>query len=686
MPLGGWPVSLRQRRGADPSKMTYLAGVERAAGPEEGSLLWEPRPESFEKSRMSDYLGWLERERGLSKVGYQQLWEWSTTSIESFWDSIWSYFGVVGDRGLGSVLEGRTMPGARWFEGASLNYAENALRGPLGGETALVAYSELRPPLQLSGDELRLQVGSVAAHLRQMGVGVGDRVAAYLPNIPEAVVACLATVSLGAIWSSCSPDFGERAVLDRFQQIGPKVLFAADGYRYGGRDFDRRGLVEKLESSLPSLEQLVAVPYLFREGAEPRPGRRSWAEVARDAQEPEFAAVPFDHPLWILYSSGTTGLPKPLVHSHGGIVLEHLKVLGLHADLGRGDRSFWFTTTGWMMWNYLISGLLVGASPVLYDGSPAEPDLGRLWSMAADAGVTHFGTSAAHLSACMKSGVRPGEQFDLTSLRFLGSTGSPLSPGTFEWVYRSVKQDLWLASLSGGTDLCTAFVLGCPGLPVRAGVIQCRALGARVEAFDQGGKAVTDEVGELVICEPMPSMPVFFWGDAEGRRYRDSYFSTYPGVWRHGDWIRVRVDGGVVIYGRSDSTVNRHGVRMGTSEIYRVVEEIREIEDSLVVDIAQPEGDSYLALFVTLAQGEALTDRLVAEVKAEIRSQVSPRHVPDLVQQVARIPRTLSGKKLEVPIKRILEGAAPEQVLDLDAVDEPGSLSPFVELARVLSA
>jgi len=649
-------------------------------------LLWEPRPESLNKSRMSDFSAWLEREQGVAQSGYQLLWEWSTTNLELFWESIWNYFDVVGSRGAGRALASRTMPGAQWFAGASLNYAESALRGAGNAEQALVAYSELRPVQQLSGTELRLQVGSVAAQLRQMGVGVGDRVAAYLPNIPEAVVACLATVSQGAIWSSCSPDFGERAVLDRFQQIEPKVLFAVDGYRYGGRDFDRRELIRRLRAGLPSLEELVIVPYLGEEWSAPTHPTRNWTELVQDPQEPRSVAVPFSHPLWILYSSGTTGLPKPIVQSHGGIVLEHLKVLGLHADLKPGDKSFWFTTTGWMMWNYLISGLLVGACPVLYDGSPAEPDLGRLWQLAADAKVTHFGTSAAHVSACMKSGVQPAAQFDFAPMRFLGATGSPLSPAAYGWLYQEVKRDLWVASLSGGTDLCTAFVLGCPGLPVRAGVIQCRALGARVEAFDQAGNAVIDEVGELVIREPMPSMPVFFWGDRDGHRYWDSYFASYPGVWRHGDWIRIRSDGGVVIYGRSDATVNRHGVRMGTSEIYQVVEGIRVIQDSLVVDVTQPHGDSCLALFVTLAPGEVMTDRLVAEVKGQLRSQLSPRHVPDLIRQVGRIPRTLSGKKLEVPIKRILEGAEPGQALDLDAVADPDTLAPFLELARTLGA
>ena len=669
--------------------MAYVAGVNPRSAPDEGALLWEPRPEQVQRSRLADYYLWLGRERDRDREvaprDYQQLWEWSTSFIESFWDSIWRYFEVVGHRGPGPVLENRALPGARWFRGASLNYAENALRGASGSAPALVAYSELRPAVSLSAEELRLQVGSVAAHLHRMGVGTGDRVAAYLPNIPEAVIACLATVSLGAIWSSCSPDFGERAVLDRFQQIQPKVMFAVDGYRYGGRDFDRRELAGRLKAALPTLAHLVEVPYLH--GAEPSGlGTRRWAQLVGDPVEPQFAAVPFDHPLWILYSSGTTGLPKPIVHGHGGIVLEHLKVLALHADLGPGDRSFWFTTTGWMMWNYLVSGLLVGACVVLYDGSPAEPDLNRLWSLAAEAQVTHFGTSAGHLGACVKAGVRPAERYELAGMRFLGSTGSPLSPAGFDWVYRSVKHDLWLASLSGGTDLCTAFVLGCPELPVRAGVIQCRGLGAKVEAFDQAGEPVVGKVGELVITEPMPSMPVYFWGDRDGRRYQESYFATYPGVWRHGDWVTLREDGGVVIHGRSDSTINRHGVRMGTSDIYRVVEEMAEIADSLVVDVAQPSGDSRMALFVALAPGSILTDDLVAAIGGRIRSQISPRHTPDLIQAVGRIPHTLSGKKLEVPIKRILEGAAPEQVLDLDAVDDRDALTPFLELARSRSA
>ncbi|MGH7640638.1 MAG: acetoacetate--CoA ligase [Candidatus Dormibacteria bacterium] len=655
-------------------------------GPEEGTLLWRPQPGSFASSRMGSYVNWLKQNRGTGSLAYEQLWGWSTAHLEDFWDSLWDYFRVLGERGEGPVLERRQMPGAAWFPEARLNYAENALRGAEGLEVALEAHSELRPPRRVSGPSLRRQVGSLASHLQRLGVGPGDRVAAYLPNIPEAVTGFLATASLGAIWSSCSPDFGEQAVLDRFQQISPKVLLAVDGYRYGGRDFDRRGLVERLRRQLPSLVAVIQVPYLFADEVAPAAGALAWSGLLRDEANPAFRRVGFQWPLWILYSSGTTGLPKPIVQGHGGILLEHLKVLGLHADLGRGDRNFWFTTTGWMMWNYLVSSLLVGATPVLYDGSPVAPQPDRLWRLAADARITHFGTSAAHLGGSLKAGLSPKRQFDLSALRFLGSTGSPLSPAAFAWAYREVKEDLWMVSLSGGTDLCTAFLLGCPGKEVRAGVIQCRGLGANIEAFDESGRPVVDKVGELVIRDPMPSMPVRLWGDEDDRRYRQSYFERYPGIWRHGDWIRLRPDGGVVIYGRSDSTLNRHGVRIGTSEIYRVVEAMPEVEDSLVLEIGGGGGESQLWLFVVPAKEGTVDEGLVRRIKAQVREQVSPRHVPDEVRNVARIPRTLSGKKLEVPLRRILEGSEVEVALDPATVADPQSLAPFLELARELAA
>ncbi|MHB1626003.1 MAG: acetoacetate--CoA ligase [Candidatus Dormibacteria bacterium] len=645
----------------------------------EGELLWEPTTELRRDCRLSSYRDWLESDLNLRFDDYQQLWQWSTEELEAFWVSVWRFFGVAAHAPYRMPLRQRSMPGARWFEGATLNYAEHALLAV--NSEAVVAISENGDVRQLSGSELRRQVAAVASHLRELGVGMGDRVAAYVPNIPEALVGFLACASIGAIWSSCSPDFGERAVLDRFQQIEPVVLLAVDGYRYGGRDFDRREVVLRLREGLPTVRHLIEVRYLFPDKPAFAPGSTTWPEIVAREAELEFTAVPFDHPLWVVYSSGTTGLPKPIVHGHGGILLEHLKALALHADLGPASRFFWFTTTGWMMWNYLVSGLLVGATVILYDGSPVHPEPDRLWRLIDETGITHFGTSAGLIAASMKAGLAPKAHLNLSSLRFLGSTGSPLSPDGFAWVYKEVKQDLWLSSLSGGTDLCTAFLLGCPWLPVRSGVIQCRGLGARVEAFNRSGAAVIGEVGELIITAPMPSMPIYFWGDRDGKRYRESYFELYPGLWRHGDWVKIRPDGGAVIYGRSDSTINRHGVRMGTAEIYRAIEEMEEIQDCLVVDVPTDGKDSYMPLFVVLGSGVTLDEALVAKLKARIRDAVSPRHVPDLVMAVPEIPKTLSGKKLEIPVKRILQGVGTTDLLSLDAVQNPQALEPFFRLA-----
>ncbi len=648
----------------------------------EGDLLWEPSVELLRTSRLTGYRDWLKSTRGLQFTTYPELWEWSTSEPGAFWESIWEFFSVRSHTPFQVSLGDRSMPGAHWFEGSTLNYAEHALKSAEPGPDSVLAVSELGEHSRLSGSELRRQVAAVAAHLRESGVGVGDRVAAYLPNITEALVGFLATASIGAVWSSCSPDFGEQAVLDRFRQIEPVVLLAVDGYRYGGREFDRRQVVSRLREGLPSVTEVIEVPYLFPNGAAFIAGSSRWESVvARDAGL-QFEAVPFDHPLWVLYSSGTTGLPKAIVHSHGGILLEHLKALALHADLGSGSRFFWFTTTGWMMWNYLVGGLLVGATVILYDGSPNHPGPDRLWRLIEELRITHFGTSAGHIAASMQAGLRPRRDLDLRCLRFLGSTGSPLSPAGFDWVYREVKQDLWLSSLSGGTDLCTAFLLGSPWLPVRSGVIQCRGLGARVEAFDPSGGVLIDEVGELVITEPMPSMPIYFWGDRDGGRYQESYFATYPGVWRHGDWIKIRADGGAVIYGRSDSTINRHGVRMGTSEIYRALEAMPEILDCLAVDIPRAPQGSFMPLFVVLAPDVALDPALIAAIRLRIRDTVSPRHVPDLVMAVSEIPKTLSGKKLEVPVKRILQGMRPSDVVSLEAVQNPEALEQFRRLAE----
>jgi acetoacetyl-CoA synthetase len=650
--------------------------------------LWEPSAELVERSRLREYMRWLEAERGLSFGTYEELWRWSVSDLEGFWGSIWDFFDVQADGGYEQVLRSRTMPGAEWFAGAGLNYAEHVFAGKKDAEAAILHASELRELGELGWGELRAQVAATAAGLRALGVERGDRVVAYMPNIPEAIVAFLATASIGAVWSSCSPDFGPASVIDRFAQIEPKALYAVDGYRYGGKDFDRRETLAQLQAAMPSLERTVVLPYL---GLDPdlsllRDTMR-WDELLTSGEGADltFERVPFDHPLWVLYSSGTTGLPKAIVQSQGGILLEHLKKLHLHVDAHPGDRLFWFTTTGWMMWNFLVSGLLTRAAIVLYDGNPGHPDMGVLWDLAERAAVTMFGTSASYIAACMKAGVEPGAGRDLDRLKAVGSTGSPLSPEGFDWIYEHIGDDTWLFSTSGGTDLCTAFVGGVALRPVYRGELQGRALGAAVEAWNEAGNSVVDEVGELVVTEPMPSMPVFFWGDDERQsRYRASYFEHYPGVWRHGDWIEITSRGTAVIYGRSDSTINRSGIRMGTSEIYRAVLGLDEIVDALVVDIPRPGTEGWMPLFVVMREGAEVDDALRKEIAKRIRSQCSPRHVPDEVFQIAEVPRTLSGKALEVPVKRILMGTPAEQAASRGSLANPASLDYFVELAASL--
>jgi len=655
----------------------------------EPEVLWRPPAELVERARMTEYMRWLEAERGLRFDGYEELWRWSVADLDGFWSSIWEFFGVAADGDPAPVLASREMPGAHWFPGTALNYAENAFAGKDDGEVAILAASELRELEELSWGELRERVAACAAGLRGLGVGRGDRVVAYMPNVPEAIVAFLATASLGAVWSSCSPDFGPASVIDRFAQIEPKVLFAVDGYRYGGKDFDRRGTLAELQAAMPSLERTVVLPYL-----DPEPDLSglgdagTWGELlaAGAGAELRFERVPFEHPLWVLYSSGTTGLPKAIVQGQGGILLEHLKKLGLHVDAHPGDRLFWFTTTGWMMWNFLVSGLLSRAAIVLYDGNPGYPDMGVLWDLAEQAGVTMFGTSAAYVAACMKDGVEPAAGRDLSRLGAVGSTGSPLAPEAFDWIYEQLGADTWLFSTSGGTDLCTAFVGGVPLLPVYRGELQARALGASVEAWDEQGNAVLDEVGELVVTEPMPSMPVRFWGDADGSRYREAYFEHYPGVWRHGDWIEITSRGTAIIYGRSDSTINRGGIRMGTSEIYRAVLGLDQVLDALVVDIPRPGTDGWMPLFVVLREGAEPDEGLRREIARRIRERCSPRHVPDEVFAIAEVPRTLSGKALEVPVKRILTGTPPERAASRDSLANPEALDWFVELAGRLES
>jgi acetoacetyl-CoA synthetase len=630
--------------------------------------IWRPSPTAIEDSELTRYQRWLAATHGKTFADYRALWEWSTTDLEGFWGSLWEYFGISASTPYEDVLGSRTMPGAEWFPGARLSYAEHIFRGKRDDDVAIVHASETRPLAELRWGELRELTAQIAAGLRANGVTSGDRVVAYMPNIPETTAAFLACASIGAVWSSCSPDFGVPSVIDRFAQIEPKVLLTVDGYTYGGKEIDRRADVAALEAALPSVQRSFVLPYLGDEG--------NWADLLRPG-ELTFEQLPFDHPLWVLYSSGTTGLPKAIVHGQGGILVEHLKKLHLHMDAKPADRLFWFTTTGWMMWNLLVGGLLTDAAIVLYDGNPAYPDLNRLWDLAADAGITCFGTSAAYISACLKADVEPRAGRDLSRLRSVGSTGSPLSPNGFRWVYDSLG-DVWLFSTSGGTDVCSAFVGGVPTLPVYEGELQARSLGAKVESFDEEGNALIGQVGELVLTEPLPSMPLFLWGDIDGSRYYESYFSMYPGIWRHGDWIELTERGTAIIYGRSDSTINRGGVRMGTSELYSAALAVPEVVDALAVDLPRDGTPGWLALYVVLRGGARLDDALVDRIKARIREDCSPRHVPDEIIAAPAVPRTLSGKLLEVPVKRILMGAEPTAVASRDSLANPEALDWFV--------
>ncbi|MFA9270302.1 MAG: acetoacetate--CoA ligase [Baekduiaceae bacterium] len=624
--------------------------------------LWSPSPERVARARMTKFAA----DVGMPGASYEDLWRWSVDDLDAFWAAIWTQFGVAGE--FDAVLADASMPGAVWFPGTVVNYAERMFAGKADDALAIQQASEVRPLESWTWGRLRAETATIRAGLVARGVGRGDRVAAYLPNIAETIAAFAATASLDAIWSSAAPEFGEQAVIDRFRQIQPKVLLGVDGYRYGGKDFDRRTHARDIAAKIGA--ELIPFGYLDGTG---------WPDGFADhGTVLTFDRVPFDHPLWILYSSGTTGLPKPIVHGQGGMLLEHLKKTYLHLDAHEGDRILWFTTTGWMMWNFLMSVLLGDASIVLYDGNPAGE---VLWDLAADAGVTTFGTSAAFLQACQKQGVEPGRGRDLSKLTAVGSTGSPLSPEGFRWVYDHVGTDTWLFSTSGGTDVCTAFVGGVPTLPVYEGELQARCLGAAVEAWNEAGEPVVGEVGELVITKPMPCMPVGFWGDEDGSRYRAAYFEMYPGIWRHGDWLELTERGTAIIHGRSDSTINRGGVRMGTAEIYSAVGTIPEVVDSLVVDVPREDGESWMPLFVVLREGAQLDDELVARIKRAVREQCSPRHVPSEVLEIAEVPRTLSGKALEIPVKRILMGADPATTTSLDGMANPGALRFFTELA-----
>jgi acetoacetyl-CoA synthetase len=647
----------------------------------EPPVLWEPSEDRKRRANVTCYTQWLEDTRGLSFDDYDALWRWSTEHLEDFWASIWEYFDVRANAPYERVLGARKMPGTEWFPGARVSFAEHVFCDKDDDAVAIRHASELRELSEWTWADLRAHTAAFRTGLREAGVGPGDRVVAYLPNIPETIAAFLACASLGAVWACCSPDFGVRSVVDRFSQIGPTVLIAVDGYRYGGRDFDRLDVVAQLQRDLPTVTTTVVLPYLrTRPDLSGLRGSTPWDEFTRPGHELAFDQLPFDHPLWVVYSSGTTGLPKALVHSQGGILLDLLKWLNLHVDAQADDRLFWYTTTGWVMWNITVGMLLTPASIVIYDGSPGHPDLGVLWDLAECAGITTFGTSAAFIASCMKDGIELKAGRSLASLRAVGSTGSPLTPQGFQWIYHQLGDDTWLFSISGGTDVVGPIVGGMPTLPVHLGEIQARILGVAAAAWDPDGRPVVGRVGELVITEPLPSMPIHFWGDRDGRRYHDSYFAMYPGVWRHGDWIEFTPRGTSIIHGRSDATINRGGVRMGTSEIYGSVLSLPQIADALVVDVPLPGGEgSTMPMFIVLSGGEELTDQLVEQIKARIRTDCSPRHVPDRIWPVAEIPRTLTGKILEVPVKHILMGASTEQVSNRDSVANPNALDWFVE-------
>ncbi|MFD7921942.1 acetoacetate--CoA ligase [Streptomyces sp. NPDC059740] len=640
--------------------------------------LWAPGPDRIASAQVTRFHDWAAahhgapaRDTGDPAADYAALQRWSTGHLPEFWAAVTGWFDVRFSTPYETVLADAAMPGARWFPGARLNYAEHALRAaedPANADRpALLCADESLEIRPVTWAELRAQVASAAAVLRRLGVRPGDRVSGYLPNIPQAVVALLATAAVGAVWTSCAPDFGARSVLDRFQQVEPVVLFAVDGYRYGGKVHDRRDTVAELRRNLPSLRAVVHVPLL---GTEPPESALTWDEVTSHDTAPVFEQVTFDHPLWVLYSSGTTGLPKAIVQSQGGIVLEHLKQAGLHCDLTTGDRFFWYTSTGWMMWNFLVGGLLVGATLVLYDGSAGHPDVQAQWRVAERTAPKLFGTSAAYVMACRKADVHPGRDLDLSAVRCVATTGSPLPPDGFRWLHEEIAEDLWIASVSGGTDVCTCFAGGVPTLPVHVGELQAPCLGVGLQAWDAQGKPLTDEVGELVVTTPMPSMPTGFWNDPDGSRYRDSYFDTYPGTWRHGDWITLTPHGGVVIHGRSDSTLNRQGVRMGSSDIYEVVERLPEIRESLVIGLELPDGGYWMPLFVHLAPGAVLDDALREKIRRAVREQLSPRHVPDEVIEAPGVPHTLTGKRIEVPVKRLLQGTPLERAVNPGSVDD----------------
>ncbi|GAA4802844.1 acetoacetate--CoA ligase [Litoribaculum gwangyangense] len=647
--------------------------------------LWEGSNQFKENSNLSSYRTWLAKNYHTHFENYEALWSWSINHIEDFWESICHYFDVNFHLPYTQVISSQSMPGVKWFEGGTLNYSEHVFKNYDTNKPAIIFGHESGTINYISWRELKLKVASMASYLKSLGVTKGDRVVAFLPNVPEATICFLAANSLGAIWSSTSPDFGLDSVIDRFFQIKPKVLIAVDGYFYNNKPFDKTKIVTDMVSALPSLEKVIILPYLNERGLAKFPNEFVNINTIWQEYPPQltFEAVEFNDPIWILYSSGTTGLPKPIVQSQGGILLEHLKYMAFHNDVHKGELYFWFSTTGWMMWNFVQAGLLMGATIVLYDGSPSYPNLNTLWDFADKVNINHFGTSAPFLVASMKNEIIPKNTNNLSSIRSISSTGAPLPPEAFQYVYKHIKEDVWLCSMAGGTDVCTAFVGGCPDYPVYEGEIQCRALGVSLFAYNENGIPVENELGEMVIDKPMPSMPIYFWNDENNKRYKASYFEDYPGKWRHGDFIKINSKThGLVIYGRSDATLNRHGIRIGTAEIYRAVNKIKTIEDALIVNLELEGGRHYMPLFVKMKPNIVLTDDIKSQINHQLKTEYSPRHVPDEIIEVPDIPYTISGKKMEAPIKKILLKMPFEKSINMDAMKNPDSVNFFVEFSK----
>jgi acetoacetyl-CoA synthetase len=642
-------------------------------------ILWNPSNEFVQNSGLKKYERWLEEEFDLRFKNYEEFWRWSNDHFEDFWESLWSYFEVISHSDYEQVIDTQTMPGAKWFTGATLNYAEHIFRMKSEDRPALIFANEAGDQRALSWKELETQVASIQEFLRSKGIQKGDRVAGYLPNTPETIACFLAVNSLGAVWSCCSPDFGTNTVIDRFSQIEPKLFFTCDGYQYGGKRINRQEEAQQIADAISSINTVVLIPTLNADAT--LADATLWEEmIATNATKITFEAVDFNHPIWVLYSSGTTGKPKAITHSHGGVLLEHLKYMHFHNDVKVGEHFFWFTTTGWMMWNFLQASMLAGAVPVLFDGSPASPDLNALWKLTEELPIHHFGTSAPYLIACMKKELSPGTDFNLSALRSIGSTGAPLPPEAFDWVYDQVKKEVWLCSMSGGTDVCTAFVGGIPDKPVRRGKIQGRALGCDLKSVDEDGNQVVASLGEMVISNPMPSMPIYFWGDEDDARYKSSYFEKFDGKWCHGDWIQIDEDGSLQIFGRSDATLNRKGIRIGTAEIYSVLDRIPGVQDSLIVNLEKKDGSDIMPLFVVINADENKM-QLFETIKKHLKEECSPRHVPDVILSVDEIPYTLSGKKMEVPVKKALMGLDVTKHMNRDASRNPKVMDVFVELA-----